>query len=664
MTLGDTLAKYKTLTSKRFVVRMEPAEADLYGQRVLILLESAAEKLSSRYGVALDKRIFVEIFPRQADFAIRTFGLPGGGGYLGVCFGPVITVNSPASRMAHPANWEAVLWHEFCHSVTLAKTRNKMPRWLSEGISVYEERRENPGWGQSMTPQYRQHILDGQATPVSQLSGAFLRPPSPMHLRFAYYESSMVVAYIAERFGFDAINRVLSDLGDSVPINVALARHTEPLEALDAHFADWLKKQAEAMGPEATWTQPDLPLDADSATMSRWTTEHPDNFWGQLGLGRALLAERKFAAAKAPLKKAAQLWPAAAPAGGPYLLLAAVHRELGESADETAMLKKHVALDADAFEPRLRLAELCAASSDWPAVDRYAAEAIAINPLVPAPYRLLASAAEATGDPRRVHLGARRAGVAGPGRRCGPSLSPGQIAGRRRPAYRGAPAGAAGAGRGAAVPPGVRAAAGNRGQSAASHRAGRSCTAGGSAMKRGRLVMVSVALCLAVATVAGLVMAQQRYGGRRNRGDGITEVTDRRGVPDWEVDPNFKSDVFTFVRVRYQSWGRYGGGWETDFPDADLNLCFRLQQMTSLKVDPTPRIVSLTDEKLFDYPFIYIVEPGGLEFTDEEVVALRRYLNNGGFSHVRRLLGRSRVGKPGPRAQARLSRSRSAGAAA
>ena len=59
----------------------------------------------------------------------------------------MITANSPASQGEHPANWEAVLWHEFCHVVTLSKTHNKMPRWLSEGISVYEEAQEDASWG-------------------------------------------------------------------------------------------------------------------------------------------------------------------------------------------------------------------------------------------------------------------------------------------------------------------------------------------------------------------------------------------------------------------------------------------------------------------------------------------------------------------------------------
>ena len=102
---------------------------------------------------------------------MRTFGMPENPGFLGVCFGCLITANSPASQMPFPANWEAVLWHEFCHTVTLALTKNKMPRWLSEGISVYEERQESRTWGQRMNPEFREMILEGGLTPVGKLSG-------------------------------------------------------------------------------------------------------------------------------------------------------------------------------------------------------------------------------------------------------------------------------------------------------------------------------------------------------------------------------------------------------------------------------------------------------------------------------------------------------------
>ncbi len=114
------------------------------------------------------------------------------------------------------------------------------------------------------------------------------------------------------------------------------------------------------------------------------------------------------------------------------------------------------------------------------------------------------------------------------------------------------------------------------------------------------------------------------------------DTTDRKGVPSWETEPRFVQDNFTFVRIKYESnnYRSRRGGWDTDWRDADLNFSLRLQQLTSLKVNPEPIILELTDPRLFDYPFIYVIEPGGLTFSPEEVKALRRYCLNGGFLMV------------------------------
>ena len=80
--------------------------------------------------------------------------------------------------------------------------------------------------------------------------------------------------------------------------------------------------------------------------------------------------------------------------------------------------------------------------------------------------------------------------------------------------------------------------------------------------------------------------------------------------------PGFEHDTFTFVRVIYGGYRRRGGGWDTDYPDSDLNFSFRLQQLTTLKVNPRPVQLELTDPKLFDYPWIYMIEPGRLSFEE------------------------------------------------
>ena len=104
------------------------------------------------------------------------------------------------------------------------------------------------------------------------------------------------------------------------------------------------------------------------------------------------------------------------------------------------------------------------------------------------------------------------------------------------------------------------------------------------------------------------------------------------GTPNWKNSRGFEKDVFTFVRVK-RGRAPYGDGgpWTTDAPDSDLNFSFRLQQMTSMQVDPDGRFVFLTDKDLTDFPFIYMVEPGSLYLTGEEIVTLRKYLLHGGF---------------------------------
>jgi hypothetical protein len=144
--------------------------------------------------------------------------------------------------------------------------------------------------------------------------------------------------------------------------------------------------------------------------------------------------------------------------------------------------------------------------------------------------------------------------------------------------------------------------------------------------------------------VSSVVFAQRRGRGGGGRGWGgesyvsedartAREVDSHStGTPNWTNAPGFERDVFTFVRIkREQNPDGSGGSWRTDTPDSDLNLSYRLQQMTALKVDPNGRYLRLTEKELRDYPFIYMVEPGSLYLADDEAKALREYLSNGGF---------------------------------
>ena len=419
VTLSGTMRKFQVITNEDFVLHLSPREAALYGDRALALLGRAKTSLTAKYGITLNRPTIVEIFPEQKDFAVRTFGMPGNPGFLGVCFGRVITANSPASQGANPANWEAVLWHEFTHVVTLQLTRNKMPRWLSEGISVHEELQANPAWGQTIKPRYRDMVLGDDLTPVSQLSSAFLSPKSDLHLQFAYYESSLVVEYLVGKFGFEKLKAILRDLREGRDINEAIAQHTAPMPQIEKDFVAFAKAKAEALGPGLDWdrpgpgetsvrqvgrgrTNPTVPLSTNrlAKPQPEQATRPPGqpNYWSLLEQAANLGSEKKWEAAKAPLKTLTALYPDQSGPGNAYALLAAVHRGLDETSEERAALEQWAARDASALDAYLRLMELAEAAKDWKATAQNANRFLAVNPLLPQPYRHLARASEELGD--------------------------------------------------------------------------------------------------------------------------------------------------------------------------------------------------------------------------------------------------------------------------
>ena len=116
----------------------------------------------------------------------------------------------------------------------------------------------------------------------------------------------------------------------------------------------------------------------------------------------------------------------------------------------------------------------------------------------------------------------------------------------------------------------------------------------------------------------------------------------------WRMPPKFPDPdatpdrLFTFSRVLYRSIRRerLGQGWYTDYPGSDINFMWRFNELTasgvSLKSDGTPNhvVVRLTDDELFDYPFIFMSDVGTIGFDDQEAERLRSYLLKGGFLWV------------------------------
>lgn len=390
---GFTMQRYDD-----FILKMPKRDWPIYGEQALALLRDAKTHLAPKYGFTFQRPIMVEFFDAQQDFAIRTFGSLGGQGLLGVCFGSVITMNSPGGLAHGRNNWESTLWHEFCHVVTLSRTHNKMPRWLSEGISVYEESQRNPIWGMAMNADFRKMIVEDKiATPVGQLSSAFLNAENAEQLLFAYYQSSEVVNYLMANFGQAKFQKMLDDLAAGKRINDALEASTLSLGRLEKEFEHYLIAKAETYGQNAQWGKPTPeevnPLDQDS--VQDFAAKHPQHLWSLRELARAYQENEQWEKLLTIADKLILLLPTDMGLDGGYQLKALALRKLTRSGEELQVLRKVAENETSAMPIFLRLLELDLEQKNWPEALVNARRAIALNPFLRLPQQALAEASEA-----------------------------------------------------------------------------------------------------------------------------------------------------------------------------------------------------------------------------------------------------------------------------
>ncbi len=115
------------------------------------------------------------------------------------------------------------------------------------------------------------------------------------------------------------------------------------------------------------------------------------------------------------------------------------------------------------------------------------------------------------------------------------------------------------------------------------------------------------------------------------------------GAQRWSrvrIEPNVSYDArFTFVRLRYQVFGR--SGWEFDYPAMERNFMTIVDDMTSIAPHTKEsNILDMDDPELLKYPIAYLSEPGYWLPDSSEAAGLRTWLSKGGFLIVDDFYGR------------------------
>ena len=363
LTLLDKIEKFEVIREGDIILKLDPEEAPVIREYAMPIAQDALKKLSARYQFTPKGPILVEIFPNHDDFAVRNLGLPGLIGALGACFGRVISMDSPRARNTPGSfSWQATLWHEMAHVITLQMSNQRVPRWLTEGISVYEETVAKPAWGRDMELPFAMALERGQVLKLKDLNSGFTRPET---IALAYYQASLLVDHIVRTHGEKALHTLVRSFGDGTEGDAAIAKalgtSIEQLQAtfdksLDARFGEVraaLRDQPKLAGASG----------GDIAALRITATTHPNSYQAQLAFGAALAAQGDKAAFE-PLEKAAALVPMATGEDSPHALMGALAEKLGDAARAIKEYQALLVQDHTAIEPARRLAALAAKAQD------------------------------------------------------------------------------------------------------------------------------------------------------------------------------------------------------------------------------------------------------------------------------------------------------------
>jgi len=353
----DTLEKFVTVRDGDLVVRFHKDEAPVLQEYAVALAHQALTTMSARYEFTPRGPILIEIFPKHDDFAVRTLGLPGMIGALGACFGRVVTMDSPKARPPGEFQWEATLWHELGHVITLQMSNQRVPRWLTEGISEYEEQRARPEWRRDMDLMYAGLLNRGETLKLTDLNAAFQNPKT---ISLAYYEGSLVVEHIVSAFGQAGLNKLLRTFAQGLDTDAALkAALNIDFERMQAGFDQTVEKKFGAMRKAMAMPEgaEDL-MKMAPAAVKAIADANPTSFPLQMALGRALRKEGKLDEAMQVFERAATLIPTAAGKDSPHDQMAEIALQKKDTARAIRELTDLVAIDFNNIEAPRQLVTL------------------------------------------------------------------------------------------------------------------------------------------------------------------------------------------------------------------------------------------------------------------------------------------------------------------
>lgn len=297
------LRTYHTLESENFIVRYRDGPDAILAEEMIEALEQIHDVVTSDKPGGIDhqpdRRTVIELMPNHRWFAVRIVGMPQIH-TVAAATGPVIALETPREGRGHSGtyDWVRTVRHEYAHTVTLSRTRNRIPHWFTEAAAVYLELAPRD---YSTAQLLADALRNNELFDLAEINTAFVRPRRRIDRSLAYAQGHWMYEFMLDQWGARAPLQLM-DLyaaGEREESAFRSVLGVSRSEFLD-RFKRWARAQVIEWGlqtPRGTPTIPQLlereaqRLEAEEETdtptdrspritdelLARWLEEHPEH---------------------------------------------------------------------------------------------------------------------------------------------------------------------------------------------------------------------------------------------------------------------------------------------------------------------------------------------------------------------------------------------------
>ncbi|MGC4005103.1 MAG: peptidase MA family metallohydrolase [Pirellulales bacterium] len=242
--LLDELDKFQKQEYEHVTIYFDPKADPIVGDVVGKFMDDTAVDLSQifSYTPTPANKPIIQVYPEDDEFSVRMAGVPGVENF-GVSFGRVLATISPrVGTNKGNFNWGRVLRHELVHTFNLLSTHHRVPRWVTEGLAVWQEHVKYRF--KEVPPELYKRTMDDSLFTIKGFADAFTHPKRPGDGEQAYTQGAWLAMYMDETYGRDSIVRLLDSYSKAQSDEEAFKNATgKSIDQIETEWHAWMKVQ-------------------------------------------------------------------------------------------------------------------------------------------------------------------------------------------------------------------------------------------------------------------------------------------------------------------------------------------------------------------------------------------------------------------------------------